>query len=281
MAAVVDDPKTSLELLQQYAQTKSRRLRDAIIYRNMGLVRKVAHRWVRDCREPYEDLEQVGVIGLQRAIELFDLSKGRQFSTFAIPKIRSEILHYLRDKSNPLKLPRRWQDGRRRALTMAAGGATIEQIAAATKIKAEEVTTAVVALQYRPLASLDFHPDEEEGSSWQLADAGGDIRIDWVYQLLNMDFTRRDDGLINATQICSQYNKKFGHYWELQRAKRFLQLAQQKVQTSGNPIFEIKRGRHGGGAWLHEILICDLIAWCDPTVAPTIAELAISSIRDQ
>jgi RNA polymerase sigma-B factor len=47
-------------------------------------------------------------MGLIRAIERFDLSKGNAFSSFAIPYIRGEIQHYLRDKGVTVRIPRRW-----------------------------------------------------------------------------------------------------------------------------------------------------------------------------
>jgi RNA polymerase sigma-B factor len=52
----------------------------------------------------YEDLVQEGTIGLIKAIEGFDLSLGYCFSSYAMPSIRGEMLHYFRDKHNPFKL---------------------------------------------------------------------------------------------------------------------------------------------------------------------------------
>ena len=89
----------SLALLRQYQQTPCNQIRNQLVQLNIGLVRKEVHHWVKQCTESYEDLMQVGCIGLIRAIERFDLSRGSAFSTFAVPYIRGEIQHYLRDKS--------------------------------------------------------------------------------------------------------------------------------------------------------------------------------------
>ncbi|CAD5932427.1 RNA polymerase sigma factor SigF [Planktothrix agardhii] len=106
---VVNYPRgESLELLHQYQQSASKDIRNRIVQLNIGLVRKEVHHWVNQCTESYEDLLQVGCIGLIRAIERFDLSKGHAFSSFAIPYIRGEIQHYLRDKSPSLRVPRQW-----------------------------------------------------------------------------------------------------------------------------------------------------------------------------
>ena len=74
----------------------------------MGWLEKEAHHWVNQCAESYEDLLQVGCIGLIRAIERFDTTKGSAFSSFAMPYIRGEIQHYLRDRSYSVRIPRRW-----------------------------------------------------------------------------------------------------------------------------------------------------------------------------
>ncbi|MDE5108932.1 MAG: sigma-70 family RNA polymerase sigma factor, partial [Trichodesmium sp. St17_bin3_1_1] len=96
------------ELLRQYQQFPSHQLRNQLVKLNVGLVRKEVYLWLNRCQETYDDLLQVGCIGLIRAIERFDLSKGRAFSSFAIPYIRGEIQHYLRDKSPSLRIPRNW-----------------------------------------------------------------------------------------------------------------------------------------------------------------------------
>ncbi|PSB54270.1 sigma-70 family RNA polymerase sigma factor, partial [Chamaesiphon polymorphus] len=98
----------SLQLLREYQQTGKARLRNQIVELNLGLVRKEAHYWVSQCKETYDDLLQVGSIGLINAIDKFEVSKGYAFSTFAMPYIRGEIQHYLRDKSSILKMPRKW-----------------------------------------------------------------------------------------------------------------------------------------------------------------------------
>jgi len=86
----------SLYLFQQYFKNPTTQTRNQIMELNFGLVKKEAYHWVNQCNESFEDLLQVGCIGLIRAIERFDLEKGNAFSSFAIPYIRGEIQHYLR-----------------------------------------------------------------------------------------------------------------------------------------------------------------------------------------
>ena len=85
-------------------------LRNHLVKLNRGLVRQVAHRMSYQCSEPYEDLEQMGYLGLIQAIERFEPHQGCAFSSFAIPYIRGEMLHFLRNKASIMKIPRRWQE---------------------------------------------------------------------------------------------------------------------------------------------------------------------------
>ena len=96
------------QLLREYQQSPSERVRNQLVQLNLGLVRKEAHYWINQCNESYEDLIQVGCIGLIRAIEKFELAKGNAFSSYAMPYIRGEIQHYLRDKGVTVRIPRRW-----------------------------------------------------------------------------------------------------------------------------------------------------------------------------
>ncbi len=98
----------TLELLQQYHQTRSAAIRNRLVEMNLGLVRKEAHHWKHQCQESFDDLLQIGCIGLIQSIERFDVSRGLAFSSFAMPYIRGEIQHYLRDKSQTVRIPRKW-----------------------------------------------------------------------------------------------------------------------------------------------------------------------------
>lgn len=63
---------------------------------NLGLVRKIALKF-RDRGVEYEDLVQIGSIGMLKAIRSFDLEKGTVFSTYAVPLIIGEIRRFIRD----------------------------------------------------------------------------------------------------------------------------------------------------------------------------------------
>ncbi|MBW4682576.1 MAG: RNA polymerase sigma factor SigF [Microcoleus vaginatus WJT46-NPBG5] len=163
----------SLELLREYQTSPSPQLRNQLVKLNFGLVRKEVHHWLNQCTESYEDLLQVGSIGLIRAIERFEMSKGHAFSSFAIPYIRGEIQHYLRDKSPSVRIPRQWV-----TLQSQASGVmqtlqvklnrhpTDAEVAAALEISVTEWQEVKLANRNRAPLSLDAPmQDENEGST--------------------------------------------------------------------------------------------------------------------
>jgi RNA polymerase sigma-B factor len=81
-------------------------LRNKLASQNEKLVHKVVHRMSATCREPYEDLFQIGYIGLLKAAERYIPDSGNAFSSFAVPYIQGEIQHYLRDQWQAIKIPR-------------------------------------------------------------------------------------------------------------------------------------------------------------------------------
>jgi RNA polymerase sigma-B factor len=152
----------SITLLTSYYKNPSVALRNQLVMLNSGLVRQIAYRLSYQCNEPFEDLEQIGYIGLIRAIERFQPHQGCAFSSFAVPYIRGEILHFLRDKGSIVKIPRRWQElqkkGQKVRLELAVTlGRTPRdnEIAEALKVSIEEWQESKAATQNRLPLSLD------------------------------------------------------------------------------------------------------------------------------
>lgn len=197
----------SLQLLREYQKSPSPELRNQLVELNFGLVRKEAHHWVNQCTESYDDLLQVGSIGLIRAIERFDMSKGHAFSSFAIPYIRGEIQHYLRDKGSPVRIPRRWQ-----ALQHQAAGVirnlqaqlnrqpSDAEVAAALQIELEEWQEIKLACRNRCPLSLDAPMRDEDDSSTCL----GELLPDSQYR----SFQLAQEDQIRLQQALFQLEKR-------------------------------------------------------------------------
>ena len=87
-----------LELLKK-AHSGDKKAREELINGNLRLVLSVLQKFVSRSDSP-DDLFQVGVVGLIKAIDNFDLSQNVQFSTYAVPMIIGEIRRFLRDNSS-------------------------------------------------------------------------------------------------------------------------------------------------------------------------------------
>src|SRR3954454_926782 len=93
--------------------------REALVHLHLPLVEHCARRF-RNRGEPFEDLVQVGTIGLLKSIDRFDVERGVEFSTYATPTIIGEIKRHCRDKGWAIRVPRRLQELRMQIGTASA-----------------------------------------------------------------------------------------------------------------------------------------------------------------
>ncbi|MFG2329307.1 RNA polymerase sigma factor SigF [Streptomyces sp. NPDC048604] len=143
-------------------------VRNTLVELNLALVKFAASRF-RTRSEPMEDIVQVGTIGLIKAIDRFDLSRGVEFPTFAMPTIIGEIKRFFRDTSWSVRVPRRLQELR---LDLARAGdelaqrldraPTVEELAAELDLSHEEVVEGMAASNAYTASSLDAQPEEDE-----------------------------------------------------------------------------------------------------------------------
>lgn len=85
----------TMQYLERYANGDTS-VEERLMELNSGLVNGIAHRF-KGRGTDFEDLVQIGSIGLLKAIRSFDLSRGFAFSTYAVPLIIGEIRRFLRD----------------------------------------------------------------------------------------------------------------------------------------------------------------------------------------
>ncbi len=92
-------------LFREYASTRSRRVRNELVERHMGLASHIARRFSRGAGID-DDVRQVAMVGLVKAVDRFDPSHGAGFSSFAGRTIEGEIKRHFRDKTWVVRVPR-------------------------------------------------------------------------------------------------------------------------------------------------------------------------------
>jgi RNA polymerase sigma-B factor len=98
----------SWPLLERYHRGRDRADRDALVERYLPLARHLARRYGTDTER--DDLEQVAAIGLIKALDRFDPSRGIAFSSFAVPTILGELKRHFRDLGWSVRVPRSLQE---------------------------------------------------------------------------------------------------------------------------------------------------------------------------
>ena len=152
--------------------------RDDLVHLHLSLVEHCAHRF-RNRGEPFEDLVQVGTIGLIKAIDRFETDRGVEFSTYATPTVIGEIKRHFRDKGWAIRVPRRLQE-----LRMQIGGATGEltqklgrsptprELAEVIGCSVEEIMEGIESSHAYATLSLDASDDSDDGPPAMLAMLG-------------------------------------------------------------------------------------------------------------
>ena len=144
-------------LAQSSSPTDAMRATEELIRNNMGLVRSVALRF-RDRGTELEDLIQIGIMGMMKAIRSFDTERDTAFSTYAVPLIIGEIRRHLRDDGiiKVSRIQRRLgvelMKARNRILSEDGREATIDELAKVCGVGIEEAAMALDAIS--PVASL-------------------------------------------------------------------------------------------------------------------------------
>ncbi|MFR0355767.1 RNA polymerase sigma factor SigF [Streptomyces sediminimaris] len=155
--------------------------RNTLIEMNMSLVRFAAGRFRSRGPEEMEDIVQVGMIGLIKAIDRFELSREVEFTSFAVPYIVGEIKRFFRDTTWAVHVPRRLQEARfqlaraSEELRSRLGRTpTTKELSELMSLPEDEVVEAQLASNGYRSASLDAAINGSEDGEAALADFIGD-----------------------------------------------------------------------------------------------------------
>lgn len=154
--------------------------RDEMICQNLPLVHSCARRFLQRGIE-YDDLYQAGCMGLIKAVDGFDTTRGLRFSTYAVPVILGEIRRLFRDGGS-VKVSRslkergmRLQRERQAFYTAYGREPTVKELAEQLKLAPEEVVEAMGASL--PPLSLTADDDEHDGETLDIPVAGAEDAI--------------------------------------------------------------------------------------------------------
>ena len=190
-AAVLEHRDLSVEqLFRRWQEHHDEHARDALVRQYLPLARKLARRY-RGAREPLDDLEQVASLGLVKAINRYDATRGIGFQHFAIPTILGELKRYFRDSGWAVHMPRGIQE---LALQVAQAGRqlaantgrepTFNEVAEFLEISVQEVLEAAEAAAAHHAVSFDTPHDDGDGEAGTLGDSIG--QIDEGYALVTL-----------------------------------------------------------------------------------------------
>lgn len=136
-------------------------VRSELITMHLPLVRHLAARY-RERGEPWDDLMQVGTVGLIQAVDRFDPGRDVAFSSFATPTILGEIRRHFRDRTWAVHVPRRMQELQAQVTATVdeltrtqQRSPSVREIAEALDITTEDVLRALEARQAYASDPLD------------------------------------------------------------------------------------------------------------------------------
>ncbi len=173
--------RDDLPRFREYRETRDRGLRNRLIEDHRWLALHCAKRFASK-GEPLDDLVQVAMLGVLKAVERYDPDYGATFATFAVPTITGELRRHFRDTTWAVHVPRRAKDMQHTVKVAVdelgqflGRSPTVDEIAGQAGVDVEDVLEALEAARcYRktPLSA----PSDEDGDTTDIAGFGGPDR---------------------------------------------------------------------------------------------------------
>ncbi|CAN5490464.1 N/A [soil metagenome] len=151
-------------------------IREQLVRLHLPLVEHLARRF-SNRGEPFDDLAQVGTIGLLKAVDRFEPERGVEFSTYATPTIVGEIKRHFRDRGWSIRVPRRLQEMRLELSTVTADlthelsrSPTVSELAGRLQVDQDSVLEGLESANAYSTLSLDA-PDTRDELGGTMAEA--------------------------------------------------------------------------------------------------------------
>jgi RNA polymerase sigma-B factor len=173
------DRASTEQLFQRLDRDPDPLVREELTRRFLPLARKLARRYC-GAREPFDDLLQVACLGLVKALDRYDVTRGTAFSSLAVPTILGELKRYFRDLGWAVHVPRGAQELAieveecSQRLTARDGcPPSVQMLAQYMDLPLEDVIDALETARAHHATSLDAPHDDGEGESGSLVDTFG------------------------------------------------------------------------------------------------------------
>jgi len=169
------------QMIREFKAQESDAVKEKLVLHFENLIHSLARRFSRG-QELYEDLVQVGMIGLLAALSRYDESYGKSFESFAIPTIVGEMKRYIRDKTWSIHVPRRIKElgpkikhAIEELTNQYQRSPQVHEIASYLDVSEEEVLETMEMNRSYQALSVDSTLDSDaEGSSVTLLDLVGE-----------------------------------------------------------------------------------------------------------
>lgn len=236
----IRDKQKTKELFKRYKETGDEQAREQLVLAHLNLARFLASKF-KNRGESLDDLVQVATIGLIKAIDRFDISRGLEFTTFATPTIMGEIKRHFRDKGWSVRVPRRLQELSAKVTQVSdklteklQRSPSVDEIAQALGVSVDEVLEAMESAHAYSSVSLDVpQGDDDDGTQSSAV-------ID-KYALVDEDLESSDDRIV-LEQAIKDFSEREQQIIRMRFLEGFTQVEiAQKLQISQVQVSRLLR----------------------------------------
>lgn len=236
----IRDKQKTKELFKRYKETGDEQAREQLVLAHLNLARFLASKF-KNRGESLDDLVQVATIGLIKAIDRFDISRGLEFTTFATPTIMGEIKRHFRDKGWSVRVPRRLQELSAKVTQVSdklteklQRSPSVDEIAQTLGVSVDEVLEAMESAHAYTSVSLDVpQGDDDDGTQSSTV-------ID-KYALVDEDLESSDDRIV-LEQAIKDFSEREQQIIRMRFLEGFTQVEiAQKLQISQVQVSRLLR----------------------------------------